>query len=473
MYKLLLCWRYLLTRYLALACIVSVMLGVGTLIVVNSVMSGFSTKLKDRLHGLLSDIVIESLVQDGFADPEGKMEKIRNSRIGPKIEAMTATIEKIGVIGITFRGESMTPRPIRLIGVNARERAAMPGFAEFLTDPRIRQQPSFERTPEAEKYHREHYRQPEGLELPAPPREPGKPPPPKMDILERPKEFYGVMPGWALGTLRVPDSTVECGYKDWEILQPGDEVVIYTLTSEGEGIRPVYDSLVVTTFVKTEMSEYDSQYVYVPLEWLQKACNMENRATHIQIKLNDYKDAKEVVEELRTMFPTDFGYHVDTWEDKQGSLLAAISIERGILNVLLFLIVGVAGFGILAIFSMIVVEKTKDIGILKALGASNGGVMNIFLGYGFLLGAIGALLGTVLGLAFTWNINDVEKFITRITGQEVFPRHVYYFDAIPTNIQATTVCLIVFGAVLIAVGASILPALRAALLHPVRALRYE
>src|SRR6516165_1551488 len=72
-YKLLLCWRYLLTRYLALACIVSVLLGVATLIVVNSVMGGFSKKLKDRLHGLLSDVIIESRSFEGFPDPEGKM----------------------------------------------------------------------------------------------------------------------------------------------------------------------------------------------------------------------------------------------------------------------------------------------------------------------------------------------------------------------------------------------------------------
>ena len=88
---------------------------------------------------------------------------------------------------------------------------------------------------------------------------------------------------------------------------------------------------------------------------------------------------------------------VQTWEDKQGPLLAAIAVERGILNVLLFMIVGVAGFGILAIFSMIVVEKTRDIGILKALGASNRGVMGIFLGYGLLLGVVGAGLGTIAG----------------------------------------------------------------------------
>ena len=99
MYKLLLCWRYLLTRYLALACIISVMLGVATLIVVNSVMGGFSTKLRDRLHGLLSDVVIEARRCDGFADPEGKMGRIRaDPAIGDKIEAMTPTLEIFAMI---------------------------------------------------------------------------------------------------------------------------------------------------------------------------------------------------------------------------------------------------------------------------------------------------------------------------------------------------------------------------------------
>src|SRR5207249_8282910 len=156
--------------------------------------------------------------------------------------------------------------------------------------------------------------------------------------------------------------------------------------------------------------EYDSSYVYVPLEWLQQLRTMPNRASSLQIKLKDYADARQVVETLRKMFPLELNYRVQTWEDKQGPLLAAISIEKGILNVLLFLIIGVAGFGILAIFSMIVAEKTRDIGILKALGASNGGVMKIFLGYGFLLGLIGTLVGTGLGVWLTVNINEVEQW---------------------------------------------------------------
>src|SRR2546425_10052820 len=99
MYKLLLCWRYLRTRYLAMVCIVSVMLGVATLIVVNSVMGGFSTKLKDRLHGLLSDIVIEEPHAAAFDDPEGKMARIHSDPfLAKRVEAMTAVHETFAML---------------------------------------------------------------------------------------------------------------------------------------------------------------------------------------------------------------------------------------------------------------------------------------------------------------------------------------------------------------------------------------
>src|SRR6266699_3806744 len=94
MYKVLLCWRYLRTRYLAMVCIVSVMLGVATLIVVNSVMGGFSTKLRQRLHALLSDVVVEGWDYNGFADPEGKMALIRSDPfLAQRVAAMAPTLE--------------------------------------------------------------------------------------------------------------------------------------------------------------------------------------------------------------------------------------------------------------------------------------------------------------------------------------------------------------------------------------------
>ena len=123
MYKWVLCWRYLRTRYLALACIVSVMLGVATLIVVNSVMAGFSTKLRERLHGLLSDIVIESQDLDGFSDYEGKLAAIRNDPfLSERIVAMTPTLEVFAMLHWKAGSVSLT-RPVR----SDRHRTRRPG----------------------------------------------------------------------------------------------------------------------------------------------------------------------------------------------------------------------------------------------------------------------------------------------------------------------------------------------------------
>lgn len=477
MYKLLLCWRYLLTRYLALACIVSVMLGVATLIVVNSVMSGFSTKLKDRLHGLLSDLVIEAMNYDGFPDPDEKMQRIRESPIGDKISAMTPVVEVFAMLQFNWRGETIT-RPVRLIGIDPAGRSEVGGFAEHLKRQKHAPSPSFALSPPAQDHYdrthpgwRDLSLQP--FTLPTVPGEPPPPAPPPSEV----KMPRGIIVGNAIASYR--DKNVKPGThpEDIYLLEEGDDVVLTTAsvtlrTEHGQKMLPVCDRFVVCDFFKSEMSEYDANYVFVPLDYLQQIRTMGNRVTSIQIRLKDYGDARRVTETLRQMFPAT-SYHVATWEEKQGPLLAAIAIEKGILNVLLFLIICVAGFGILAIFSMIVVEKTRDIGILKALGASNGGVMSIFLGYGLLLGVLGAVLGTGLGLTITIYINEIEHFLAQMTGQEIFDRSVYYFDQIPTDIQTRSVLLVNAGSIAIAVIFSVLPALRAALLHPVRALRYE
>ena len=153
--------------------------------------------------------------------------------------------------------------------------------------------------------------------------------------------------------------------------------------------------------------------------------------------------------------------------------MSAVEVETAILNVLLFLIITVAGFGILAIFYMIVVEKTRDIGILKSLGASSNGVMSIFLSYGLGLGIVGSLAGVAIGLLFVRYINQIEDGLSWVTGRKVFDEKIYYFFEIPTSVSPTMVVSVAFGAISIAVLASILPARRAARLHPVRALRFE
>lgn len=284
----------------------------------------------------------------------------------------------------------------------------------------------------------------------------------------------GAFVGNLIASFRSKRPTVGEDGKDYDeryVLEEGHPIFVTTL-SGGDNMEPRKDRFVVVDFFKSEMSEYDSNYVYVPLSYLQKLRSMNDSVTSIQIKLKDYDDAAQVTSELERMFPGPM-MRVSTWEQKQGPLLEAIKIEKGILNVLLFLIIAVAGFGILAIFSMIVTEKTRDIGILKALGAGNSGIMKIFLSYGLSLGIVGALFGTVLGITITTYLNEISDWLAGRMGQKIFDPVVYYFDRIPTDLQASMVVLVNIGAIAIAILFSVLPALRAARLHPVRALRYE
>lgn len=289
----------------------------------------------------------------------------------------------------------------------------------------------------------------------------------KFDPME--EQYTGLVLGIALSSFRDSDG------KERFLILPGDDVRL-TFPTAGSPPQAASRFLTVVDFYESKMSEYDSNFVFLPIHELQKWRGMVEGevgfVNSIQIKLRDENDADLVRDELRKAFAMDT-YSVLTWRDKQGPLLAAVQMESAILNVLLFLIIAVAGFGILAIFFMIVVEKTRDIGILKALGASGRGIMGIFLAYGLSLGTVGSGAGMVLGLLFVVYINEIADLLGRITGQPVFDPSIYYFYKIPTIIDPFTVGWIVCGAMAIAVLASVLPARRAARLHPVEALRYE
>ena len=281
----------------------------------------------------------------------------------------------------------------------------------------------------------------------------------------------GVVMGIALASYRLHDGS------DQFFLLPGDDVKMIVPTA-GTPPRAERENFTIVDFYESKLSEYDSNYVFVPIETLQQMREMIDPdtgigyVTSIRIKLEDEADGELVRDLLRAEFPSQL-YGVETWRDKQGPLLAAVNLETTILNVLLFLIIAVAGFGILAIFYMIVVEKTKDIGILKSLGAPSRGILGIFLAYGLGLGIVGSGAGMVIGLLFVANINEIAESLALVTGRHVFDPTVYYFQEIPAVVEPLTVSWIVVGASLIAVVASILPARRAARLQPVEALRHE
>ncbi len=513
MYKFLICLRYLRTRYIALASIVSVTLGVATMIVVNSVMSGFTTEMQNRIHGILSDVVFESRSLEGFQDAEWHMEKI-NEVAGDQIDGMTATVVVPAMLSFRYGGNWVT-RQVQLIGIDEATQGRVSDFGHYLQHPQNRRDLSFklreggydtldhQAGPEAkprrqmadagwkhrrrvariEKFERELFppeEKPAGQESPAasasadPFATARSANPAQSEAAEfdpSKQQHAGLVLGIALSSFRNRE-----GQEGFLVL-PGDDVKL-TFPTAGTPPKAISDTFTIVDLYESKMSEYDSSFVFVPIRKLQELRGMIDPSSgiglvsSIQIKLKPGADGLAVRDKLRQAFSPQL-YGVQTWRDKQGALLAAVQMETAILNVLLFLIIAVAGFGILAIFYMIVVEKTRDIGILKALGASGRGVMSIFLGYGLSLGLVGSGVGMILGLLFVRYINEIAKVLGEITGRPVFDPSIYYFYKIPTIVEPFTIAWIVLGALGIAVAAAVLPARRAARLHPVEALRYE
>ena len=549
MYKFLLASRYLRTRFIALASIISVTLGVATMIVVNSVMSGFSSQMKDRIHAILSDVMIETTNTDGTPDPEDLMAQVQEL-VGPHVAAMTPTVEIYGMISFEWGGQTVY-RPITLIGIDPASKNQVSPIArhmmsrqdiildgelvrEHLRDPaepldwelteeailnrrifidwqQLNEQYSMEESERFGDIHQAEATLPADLLVPDPllqveatfpdddvtfNSETGEisavPDPFASSVSTHKKDpeeplFARVYVGAGLVSFPYKDRATG-KTKIMYMIKPGEDVTLTTIkTGKPE---PASFKATVTDLFKSGMSEYDSNLVFCNLEQLQLARGMiaspdptrpyenlnwrKGAITSLQVKLKDYKNAGAVVQRLRDELQNDTGtFQVLTWEQKQGPLLEAVAMESAILNVLLFLIITVAGFGILAIFYMIVVEKTRDIGILKALGASSRGVMFIFLSYGLSLGVVGSGAGVLLGLAFVYYINEIEHGLSLLTGRKVFDEAIYYFHEIPTQVQPLMVFWVALGAILIAVLASVMPARRAASLHPVQALRYE
>jgi lipoprotein-releasing system permease protein len=512
MYKLLLCLRYLKTRYIALASIVSVMLGVATMIVVNSVMAGFSREMQDRIHGILSDVVLEVRSLEGAPDAEWHMAHVRRVA-GDAIAGMTPTVVVPAML--TFRyGSNTITQQVELIGIDEATQTEVSDFGRYLQHPENRRRMSFQLR-EGDYDVQDHPAGPEAPERPQmrnagwehrrnltkirsfdeawevrsddrraadQPDPADVPPDPFLGKTPRQADAFdpavqqrtGLVIGIVLASIRSRNG------EDRFLVLPGDDVKLTfpTVGMLGPKVEIASDLFTVVDLYECKMSQYDARFVFAPIRALQEARGMVDRQSGvanfnaIQIKLKPGVDLNEVRDKLSEAFPSHL-YVVQTWRDKQGPLLAAVQMETAILNILLFLIIAVSGFGILAIFFMIVVEKTRDIGILKALGASGAGIMGIFLGYGLSLGMVGSGVGLLGGLLFVRHINGIAGLLGTLTGRPVFDPAIYYFYKIPTLVDPWTVAWIVLGAVTIAVLASILPALRAALLHPVEALRYE
>ena len=185
------------------------------------------------------------------------------------------------------------------------------------------------------------------------------------------------------------------------------------------------------------------------------------------------KDPFRMQSELKRLRAALPGYLVTSWQEENRQLLGVLQVEKNMMFFLLVFIVLVAAFSIANTLITSVYQKTREIGILKAVGATDGMVMRVFLWQGLLVGAAGSLLGTALGCTVLYFRNDLLAAIARWTGHDLFPKEFYYFNELPAHIIPEDVLIIVFSSIILCTIGAVIPAIRAARLDPAGALRYD
>ena len=241
--------------------------------------------------------------------------------------------------------------------------------------------------------------------------------------------------------------------------------------STPQGEVPLKKRMEVTGLFVSGMYEYDSTFCYVHMPVAQALFGVEKAVAGIEVKLEDPYRAELVSRELSRLL--GYRYAARSWMELNRTFFAALRHEKIIMAVILILIVLVAAFNIASTLIMVVMEKTKDIGILKSIGVSSRRIGAIFIVEGLIVGAMGLLLGNLGGLVLSWKLNAVVDFLEQRLGLAVFPAEIYYFQEIPVLVTPAEVLAINVFALAISLLAAWYPAQYAARLDPVQTLRYE
>jgi len=237
------------------------------------------------------------------------------------------------------------------------------------------------------------------------------------------------------------------------------------------GMIPRMKKFVVVGIFDSGFYEYDSTLAYLSLKDCQEFLNMGEHITGLEIKVTDIYKADTIAKSIEKKL--GFPYWARNWMEMNKNLFSALKLEKRVMFIILSLIVLVAAFNIITTLIMVVMEKSKDIAILKSMGATSKSIMKIFIIQGVTIGAVGTLLGCIGGLSVAFNLEKISVFIEKLFGFKILPGDVYYLSQLPSQVNYSDVVIIVIGTVLICFLSTIYPSRRASSLDPAEALRYE
>lgn len=393
--------------------IVGIMVGVTALIIVLSVMNGFEETLKEKILGLNAHVVVVGF-GGGIGDYEEVAEEVRgiDGVLGasPFTYSQALLSAKGGSQGVVVRGLDVeTAGTVTILPERVRE-----GSLEGLRR-------SFEESGEGE------------------------------------------LPGIVLGRELARSLGTEVG----DVLN----VISPMGTMTPAGPVPRMAAFEVAGVFEFGMYEYDNSLAFVSLENAQTFFRLGDTATGVEVKIADIYGAEKIADDIMTTLKGS--YWTRTWMEMNRNLFSALKLEKVAMFIILTLIVLVAALNIISTLIMVVMEKNKDIAILKSLGATSGGIMKIFMIDGLIIGAVGTFLGTVAGVVVAKNLEGVVSLIEGAFNFKLLPPSVYYIDKLPSKVEPEIVAVIVAVSIGISFLATIYPSYRASRLDPVESLRYE
>ena len=228
-------------------------------------------------------------------------------------------------------------------------------------------------------------------------------------------------------------------------------------------VTPKTQKFIVRGIFDANNRDYDKLYSFISVPKSQSLYDLKNSVNGVEFRIEDIDNSENVKEKLQGSLGT--GYRINTWYNMHEDLYSVMKVERWTAFIVLSLIIAVASFSIVGSLTMTVIEKKRDIGILKAMGTKNSGIMKIFMFEGILIGIYGTILGSILGLAIC--LAQINFKFYPLDGM------VYSIDALPIDIRYTDFIYVAICALLISVAASLYPALRAARQEPIKAIRWE